>query len=96
MIANYSLGHKESVLEHGPIRARLLHDISGDPESVAIDALVASGDCFEMLASSLDQLSRTLPEDAQQQPELEQLIRTLLYLHRHYVIRRKYPPSRQR
>lgn len=88
---NYSLKDHGVVTSHGDIRAKFLRDISGDPESIAIDALVASGDCFEMLASTLDQLSRTLPDDAPQQPELEQLIRTLLYLHRTYLITRKHP-----
>lgn len=86
----YIIWKRERLLVHGKTADHLIYDMP-NPEGLAIDALAASGDCFEMLASSLDQISRTLPDDAIQQPELEQVIRTLLYLQRHYKIEKKHP-----
>lgn len=88
MDATYTLRFSDTVLLHGPRRHHLLHDI---PDDVVMEALVASGDCLEMLASDLDIISSELPAGSTEQRQIERTIRTLLYLQRKYRIVKKEP-----
>lgn len=71
--------------------SRLLHDLAENFEELEIQALVASGDCFEMLASDLDRASRELDPESLEYLRVEHTIRILLYLQRHYKIVKKFP-----
>ena len=52
-------------------------------KNMDIEALVASGDCLEALASSIDALNH---HEEMKYPELEDIVRTLLYLQRNYKL----------
>jgi hypothetical protein len=91
----YSMHFTGSLLTHGPGRPRLLHDFI-DESPDGIGALVASGDCFITLATTLDEIVESLGSGNNiARPQLEKLTRTLLYLQRHYKITRKTPDYRQ-
>lgn len=57
-----------------------------DGDFTQADALAASGDYFMVLATRLDLLAQTLPQDSAEQIEVEHLINTLFYLQRHYAV----------
>ncbi|HVX58081.1 MAG TPA: hypothetical protein VHA37_10270 [Candidatus Saccharimonadales bacterium] len=90
---SYQLQARDNLLTHGSDAPLFLHDLFDELEpDVHTDTLVNSGDCFIVLAMQLDAAIEQLitkPETAQ--PQLEQLIATLLYLQRHYDIVRKTP-----
>lgn len=87
----YTLSTNEIVISHAPLgRARRVRDLADNFEELEIQALVASGDCFEMLASDLDRLSRELERDSLEYLRVEHTIRILLYLQRHYKITKKF------
>jgi hypothetical protein len=68
----------------------MMHDSStgGSPEDVA--AMVASGDCFITLATTLEAIAQSLTVDAKKAgPQLEWLSSTLFYMQRHYKIESK-------
>jgi hypothetical protein len=91
----YSLSLPVRLLSHGPARRLFVGD-RADSHNLEVDALVASGDCFVTLATVLDQLHHSLEAAADHTlPELEKVIRTLLYLQRHYTITRQHPNYRQ-
>lgn len=71
---------------------RMLHDI--DLTSAAADALAVSGDCFVTLATQLDELTHQQASTAHN-PKIEDIIRTLLYLQRHYAVVKKPANYRQ-
>ncbi len=88
----YSLQPQDTILIHGFGQPSLLHDYVDDTTNMDMDAMIASGDCFVTLASMLDEISElmdTEPEVAK--PQLEQVVRTLLYMQRFYKPVRKYP-----
>jgi hypothetical protein len=87
----YTLRPSYGVLAHTSLPICLLHDLDTNPDNLVIEALAASGDCFEMIASNLDQISRNIPENNPMQFQLEHTIRILLYLQHHYKIVRKLP-----
>ncbi len=91
--ATYQFRLFDTVLTHTRWgRPQLVHDYAGDAEEV--DALVASGDCFITLATTLDKNTDLLTVDSPTiAPELQKLTRTLLYLQRHYKITRKTTPN---
>ncbi|MDB5164807.1 MAG: hypothetical protein JWL89_433 [Candidatus Saccharibacteria bacterium] len=92
----YTLSSSDAVLSHSSAAATLLRDLSGHPEPREIDALVASGDLFVALATSLDATSNALTTDAPiAHPQLERVTSILLYLQRHYAITRKKSDYRQ-
>jgi hypothetical protein len=90
----YALKPREITLSHAPLRLRhrdkRVHDLAESFEELEIQALVASGDCFEMLASDLDRASRELDSESLEYLRVEHTIRILLYLHRHYKITKKF------
>ena len=90
----YSLRFSDRMLSDLPLRAFLIHDYPED-DSLEIDALVSSGDAFITLATNLDAMSSQLKDKPEVHPQLEKVIRTLLYLQRHYQIARKHPEHRQ-
>jgi len=63
-----------------------LHDLSYVPDELEIKALVASDDYLELLASNIDKIVHMQTTSDPMQVELEQLVRTLLYLHQHYKL----------
>lgn len=73
---------------------RLLHDHGMEQDNFAADALAASGDCFVTLATQLDELTHHHVSTAQH-PVLEDMVRTLLYLQRHYAVVKKPSNYRQ-
>jgi hypothetical protein len=77
-----------------PIHDRLLHDRGPKSDNFAVDALAASGDFFITLATQLDELTRVSDTTAHN-PVLEDMIRTLIYMQRHYAIAKKRPNYRQ-
>jgi hypothetical protein len=86
----------DHVLNHGSSLLSLLRDDTMDYRNLEVDALVASGDCFITLATTLDDLDKSLVEGGQHfQPEIEQVVRTLLYLQRHYKVTKKESNFRQ-
>lgn len=92
--ANYRLASSFIGLLHGWGRGGVVHDDVNTPAEV--QALVASGDAFATLATKIDEASSQLSSDAPLvQPHLESVARTLLYLQRHYEIRRKPSDYRQ-
>lgn len=87
----YTIKPRETVLSHLPFgRARRVHDLAENFEELEIQALVASGDCFEMLASDLDRANRDLDPESLEYLRVEHTIRILLYLQRHYKITKKF------
>jgi ABC-type transporter Mla subunit MlaD len=68
------------------------HDIN--QTSAVIDSLAASGDCFVTLATQLDDLTHQQASTTHN-PLLEEIIRTLLYLQRHYQVVKKPANYRQ-
>jgi hypothetical protein len=73
----------------GTCNQLLLHDLATDPEELHIQALVASGDYFETLAATLEQIALALPASSLEQYQLQHVIGTLLYLQTHYTIAKK-------
>jgi hypothetical protein len=91
--ATYTLTPHDITFQHGPIGCRL-HDHDnphqGRLDRLAADALVASGDYFGTLATSLDSISQELAAyDEPNHIKLERLINTLLYLEQTYKITKK-------
>jgi hypothetical protein len=86
---HYTLAAQDHLLLHGGRSVRLLRD-EADYDRLDIDALVASGDCFITLATTLDDCTRFLdPKDSVALPQIEKTISLLMYLQRHYRISRK-------
>jgi len=95
MSTTYALQPHETIWSHAPLtfrRDKRAHDLAENFEELEIQALVASGDCFEMLASDLDRLSSELNPDSLEYLRVEHTIRILLYLQRHYKITKKFYP----
>jgi hypothetical protein len=93
----YDLNTNDVVTNHQAGRVdNLVHDIEQSGHDMAIDALVASKDCHIMLATALDQyVHNNFGTDDQLPGELEEVIRTLLYLQRHYSLVPKKSDYRQ-
>jgi len=89
--AMYKMNVTDNVLSHWWVPETKVHDLGEDFEEMEIAALVASGDCFDMLASELDRVSCALPVDSLERLRLEHTIRTLLHLQYRYKITRKNP-----
>lgn len=74
---------------------RLLHDIA-DSKDLPADVLAKSGDCFITLATTLDEVLHMEAVGAPARPQLEQTVKHLTYLQRHYqVVKRDTPDYRQ-
>lgn len=87
---SYQMTAADPLLVHGPQRLSLLRDNAGY-DRLDIDALVASGDCFITLATSLDDSTKFVrAEDSLALPQIEKAISVLMYLQRHYRIVRKH------
>jgi hypothetical protein len=92
----YSVKSNDTLMKHSDLPVRLFQDISTKPAQLEIDAWVASGDIFAMLATALDAVSGLLTADKKAvHPQLEHQINTLLYLQRHYSVVRKQSDYRQ-
>ncbi|MGC1177266.1 MAG: hypothetical protein WA843_04305 [Candidatus Saccharimonadales bacterium] len=88
----YQLRSTDTLLRHGSRLPKLLRDHPDDSDYLEIEALVASGDCLITLATELDGLNLT---QHVAHPQVEKVIRTLLYLQRHYKLARKPSEHRQ-
>jgi hypothetical protein len=85
----YRVTTRDRVLTHGRQPLQLLRD-DADYDRLDVDALVASGDCFITLATSLDDSTKFLKSaDSVALPQIEKAISVLMYLQRHYRIIRK-------
>ena len=71
-------------------RKKATRRLADTREFNADDALAASGDYFITLATSLDKIAQSLPRDSSQQIEIENLVNTLFYLQKHYVVIAKH------
>lgn len=92
----YKLAPLDNFLVHALPKPRVVRD-SDDEKELEIDALVASGDCFAMLATALDQLTLE-PYSSDQEllnQQLEKYVHRLLYLQRFYEIVPKPAEYRQ-
>jgi len=96
MNKHYTLTINDTVLKHHASPQPLVRDKQDDGKELEIDVLVASGDCFAMIATALDQLADDPFADNVEmiRPQLEKYVHTLLYLQRHYEIVPKYPEYR--
>ncbi|HTB49036.1 MAG TPA: hypothetical protein VK712_03055 [Verrucomicrobiae bacterium] len=94
----YYVKARDILLRHNdrPGRISLFNDWSNGDSPSDINALVASGDCFITLATTIEAVNNTLTVDRPiASPQLERLTAVLLYLQRHYQIRRKPANYRQ-
>ena len=82
----YQIDFDDTVLTHGASVPAWLNDIDDGREYNQADALAASGDFFIAMATRLDLLSQSMPQDSAEQIELEHIIDTLFYLQRHYAL----------
>ena len=87
--AAYQIHTHDVVLDTSLSETLWLHDLPKDTEELHIQALVASGDYFEMLASGLEQIAVHMPVGSVEQDQLDHYIGQLLYLHLHYNISKK-------
>ncbi len=85
----YALTFHDTVLADDQLELLWLHDLPRDAEKLHAQALVASGDYFEMLAAALEQVAVALPLNSVEQYQIQHYIGQLLYLQRHYKIIRK-------
>ncbi len=94
-MTGYKLAPTDRVLQHGVLNTRwqqvlCLHDFAADLSHADIDAIVASGDYFGSLATSLDTISQDLKNAGNDTEHLniEKLINALLYIETKYKITR--------
>jgi hypothetical protein len=88
--AAYALTFHDSVLtDEQALDVLWFHDLPRDIEKLHAQALVASGDYFEMLAAALEQVAVVLPLDSVEQYQMQHYIGQLLYLQHHYKIIKK-------
>lgn len=85
----YKLQTQDKFLDYDSVVELLLHDVEYSSEDLHKRALAASGDYFETLACSLEQIAQALPPASSQQYQLQHIILTLQYLQRHYKIVKK-------
>jgi hypothetical protein len=88
-VATYTINPFDGLVTDGWNADLWLHDLPDNAEELHTYALAASGDYFEMLASALEQIARTLPPHSAEQYQLQHYIRQLIYLQRHYQIVKK-------
>lgn len=82
----YNPKNHDSILISWPSPVRLFHDSAHKAE---LDAQVASQDYFALLATQLDTISQSLKKNHQTDYiVLEKVIDDLLYLHKHYQIKK--------
>ena len=74
---------------------QLLHDYEEVSNPDNVHALVASGDCFITLATRLDDIVKNPDTGTVDHVALEDIIRTLIYLQRHYAVVKQQPNHRQ-
>jgi hypothetical protein len=87
--AIYTIRSTDLVVTDGVSDTLWLHDLPKDSEELHIQALAASGDYFEMLASGLEQIAVHMPIASVEQDQLDHYIGQLLYLQLHYTIAKK-------
>jgi hypothetical protein len=85
----YAISTFDTVVTDGWGADFWLHDLPKDSEQLHAQALVASGDYFEMLAATLEQIACALPVHSVEQYQMQHYIGQLLYLQRHYKITKK-------
>ena len=91
-----------TVLSHFPTRLTLFRDGTDDAAAMAADedelramARVRSGDYFATLATELDKVAQSLSSAAAPEaPDIERVVAELLYLDKHYIIKKKTSPER--
>ncbi len=72
-----------------PSHAWWVREVPDDPQELHLQALVASGDYFETLAASLEQIVAAIPANSVEHYQLQHIIGQLLYLQKHYDITKK-------
>lgn len=72
-----------------PMGAWWVREVPDDPQELHLQALVASGDYFETLAVSLEQIASAIPANSVEYYQLQHVVGQLLYLQRHYDITKR-------
>lgn len=72
-----------------PSNAWWVREVPDDPQELHLQALVASGDYFETLAATLEQVAAGIPANSVEQYQLQHIVGQLLYLQRHYDIKKR-------
>lgn len=72
-----------------PSNAWWVREVPDDPQELHLQALVASGDYFETLAASLEQIASAFPANSVEHYQLQYVVGQLLYLQKHYNIAKK-------
>ncbi len=85
-LTTYDLSVTDTVLSHGLGKLSWLNDLDDGRDYNEADALAASGDYFMVLATKLDLLAQSLPQDSAEQIEIEHMVTTLFYLEKHYTV----------
>lgn len=91
----YRMTNTDRILMHrqsGLRAVQMVRDDDAAYNQLDVEALVASGDCFVTIATSLDDCTKLLaPTETDALPQIEKAISVLLYLQRHYKVVRKLP-----
>jgi hypothetical protein len=88
-VTAYALHPFDATVTDGVDYSFWLHDLPDNDEKLQAQALAASGDYFEMLASELEQVAAVLPIHSMEQYQLQYYITQLIYLQHHYRIVKK-------
>jgi hypothetical protein len=89
----YALEPFDMLMGDGHDAALWLHDLPDDTHELQLQALVVSGDYFETLAATLEQIACALPVHAVEQYQLQDIIGQLLYMQCAYAITKKTRPT---
>lgn len=91
-MSNYPVTNHDMYTQHGIARhtngTLALRDSLDDYSKVELSAMIASGEYFQTLASTLDQIIDA-SNNVCRHPELYKIIKELLYMQQHYNIHKK-------
>jgi hypothetical protein len=85
----YTLSLGNTFLSHDILPALAVQEVTDEHSQAEVDALVASGDYFETLATKLDDISIMLARrGAPEHIDLQHIVDTLLYMQKHYTVQK--------
>jgi len=88
----YALPQRDKLLTHGRTTNfwfRDGDDTASKRRNPEIEAIAASGDAFELLASEIDRVMLTLEPNSNERLDLDAIVKVLLYLQEHHTIVRR-------
>lgn len=89
MHSTYTLSLGNMFLSHDLVPPLTVQDVTDEDGKAEVEALVASGDYLETLATKLDDISRSLARRSMPEYiDLDHIVDTLLYMQKHYTIRK--------